>query len=267
MSVSESQSAHPPLTAAQLAVRDGDTSALEAWAREVEAAGNADAARVIRDFPGLRDNIGGHLAEQRRTWPDVGVALHHQNETSYWFLGDWDMAESTDRYPNHWPHMMGLLVQHWNVYYPGVEWLARQLGFQLVKLDGNRSFTRRSLVPRYSLHKGEHLPPLEPGNRLSTIWLDVYVPPKVAGPGECPNCAGQHNVVCEACGGDAFVVVGDEEQECERCDCLGFHTCPVCNGSGKLKPKRVVKPKKAAPKAKPGAKGNAKPAAKKKPKK
>jgi hypothetical protein len=256
---------NPALTAAQLAVRDGDTASLEAWAQEVEAAGNAEAAGVIRDLPGLRDNIGGHLTEQRRTWPDVGVALHHQNETSYWFLGDCDMAESTDQYPNHWPHTMGLLVQHWNVYYPGIEWLARQLGFQLVKLDGYRPSVRRSIVIRFALHEGARLPPLEAGDTLNTIWLDVYVPPKVAGPGECPNCAGQRNVTCEACGGEAFVVVNGEEQECERCDCLGFHPCPVCKGKGKLKPKPVAKPKKDSPKAKPAA--DTKTPAKKRPKK
>lgn len=268
------------LAAAQFAVRDGDTSALEAWAKEVEAAGDPAAAKVIRDFPGLRDNIGGHLTEQRKTWPDVQVYLHHQYEKSYWFLGDWDMAESSAMYPDHWPHMMGLLVQHWNLYYPGVEWLARVLGFQLVNLDGYRPSTNRSLVPKFALHEGEHLTPIEPGDELSTITLAPYVSPKVAGPGECPRCAGQHNVVCEACDGNAFVVVDDEERECERCDCLGFHTCPACKGSGKLpkaakataKPKPKTKGKaaaepKAAVKSKPAAKGEAEPPAKKKPKK
>jgi hypothetical protein len=261
MSDSKSQPTPEALAAALLAVRDGDTSSIETWAAEVEAAGDPEAARLIRDFPGLRDNISEHLTESRVLWPEVAVYLRHDEVRSYWFLGDSEMSESTPQHPNRWPHMMGQLLIHWNRYHPGVEWLARQLQLTRIQVED---------APHVELLDGQHLTPLPPGEEPGYLVLEPAVPPaspKAVAPGKCLKCEGSKSVTCEACGGKAYFEVNGEEQECVRCECMGFHTCPVCNGSGKLKPKRVPKSKtnakKGTAKRTPAAKAKPKPPAKK----
>lgn len=161
------------LSAAQRRVRDGDGAALEAWAGEVQAAGDAEAADVIRQLPGLRDYIAESLAEGRKLYPEVGVTLHHNSDRghSYWYMGDWDIDESTEEYPKHWPRRMGQLLAGWNTFYPGVEWLARELGLIRVNRFSRVPPAVKETQEKVTLSAGEHLTPTEPGHEVLILCM------------------------------------------------------------------------------------------------
>lgn len=166
MAKEKTESEDGSLTAAQQRVRDGDTAALETWAAEVEAAGDAEMADIIRQLPGLRDYIAESLVPERARYPEVGVTLYYNLERrwSYWYLGDCDIDESTEQHPKHWPRRMGQLLLNWNALHPGVEWLARELGLPRVKRYSRIPPATKETADSASLSTGGHLSPTEPGH-------------------------------------------------------------------------------------------------------
>lgn len=159
------------LSEAQRRVREGDGAALEAWAAEVQAAGDVEAAEVIRQLPGLRDYIAESLAQGRKLYPDIGISLYHQPGSSWWFMGDMDIDESTVAGPKHWPHRMGQLLAGWNTFYPGVEWLARELGLRRVQRNSRVPPKLKETQQKVTVGEDKHLAPIDPGHEVCSVSM------------------------------------------------------------------------------------------------
>jgi hypothetical protein len=151
----------------QTACRDGDTSALLAWADALEAV-NAPSAALLRRLPAFRDVMAPYLDSWRRA-EQVSLSLNHADGHSWWFCGESDMG-STDNTNDEWAALVGQLLVGWNEYYPAIEWLLRQVQLPIVEPECLVNGARGGLGQQCNLADGAHLAPLPAGHAVSQLY-------------------------------------------------------------------------------------------------
>lgn len=138
----------------QTACRNGDTSALLAWADALEP---APSATLLRKLPALRDLVMPYLA----TWRKVGgasLSLNHGDGISWWFCGESDMGSTETN--DEWAALVGQLLIAWNEYYPAIEWFLREVQLPIVQLAYLVNGAPGGHSPQCNLAKGAHLVPI-----------------------------------------------------------------------------------------------------------
>ena len=163
----------PPALPSQLlagfhaACRDGDQTALGAWADALEEAGDGEAAGLLRRLPQARKEMAKRVRSWCKEYPGSGeVSLHHQpdsEEGPYWFCGDCEI-EGDDAID-----VVGPLLARWDEFHPAIEWLVRELGLPFVERRTKPKGKRKEASTSYRLGSGDHFDPLPQGHLFSSL--------------------------------------------------------------------------------------------------
>ena len=155
----------------QAACRDGDTSALLAWADAIEAV-NPPSAALLRRLPAFRDVMEPYLASWRQA-DAASLSLNRADGNSWWFCGESDMG-STDT-NDEWALLVGQLLVGWNEYHPAIEWLLRQVQLPIVQPEYSVDGAPGRLGQQCNLAEGAHLAPLPAGHMVSQLFCSDLI--------------------------------------------------------------------------------------------
>ena len=165
----------PPLTLVDIhtACRDGDSSALLAWADALEAV-NAPSAALLRRLPALfRDAMAPYLASWRQACGEASLSLNHADGQSWWFCGESEMGSTETN--DEWSALVGQLLVGWNEYHPAIEWLLRQVQLPIVQPEYLVNGAPGGLGQQCNLAEGAHLAPVPAGHMVSQLFCSDLI--------------------------------------------------------------------------------------------
>lgn len=167
--------ASPPIPAGtREACRDGDTTALLAWADVLEEGKANEQAAVLRRLPALLDQMAGEVAGWRQYGPAMAT-FQHDGVNCWWFVGESEMGSVRDGSAS--AVLIRELMIGWNYYHPAVEWLIRRAAFPVVRVDiASAAGARLGQLRAYHLRTGDHFEPLREGVRLEALWFEDEAP-------------------------------------------------------------------------------------------